>query len=126
MISVFDDWVLDFQTGIPAYRQIIQRIQSGVSAGLLREGDQLPTIRALHQQLGINPNTVARAYRELQLLGTITSEQGSGCYVAPTDKADRERQAKIATFASAVATEAREQGIELTELIAHLSTQPAK
>src|SRR3954470_24460950 len=78
-----DTWRLEFHSGIPVYRQIIHHVQAAVAAGRLEEGDQLPTIRALHEKLNVNPNTVAKAYRELAHLGVITAEQGSGCYVAP-------------------------------------------
>ena len=74
-----DSWALECLSGIPVYKQIIHHVQAAVANGRLGEGDQLPTIRALHEKLQVNPNTVAKAYRELQHLGVIAAEHGSGC-----------------------------------------------
>ena len=75
-------WNIEFHSGIPVYKQIIHQVQAAVTAGQLKEGDQLPTIRALHQQLNVNPNTVAKAYRELAHLGLVAAEHGSGCFIS--------------------------------------------
>ena len=64
---------IEFNSGIPVYRQIINAILTSISSGSMGLGDQLPTIRSLAQQLNINPNTVAKAYRELELTGIIES-----------------------------------------------------
>ncbi len=82
-MELLQNWVIEFDSGIPVYKQIIHRISGAVAQGALREGDRLPTIRALHEALNINPNTVAKAYRELELKGMISAERGSGCFVAP-------------------------------------------
>lgn len=117
----FDSWTLEFHSGIPAYKQIIHHIQAAIAAGALAEGDQLPTIRALHQILDVNPNTVARAYRELQTLGVIISQQGSGCFVAPMPKniplKARARQAKVREIAARLAAEARSHQIPVTLIV---------
>jgi len=68
--------------GPPIYRQIMDQIKNLVAAGRLRPGDEMPAIRALAQQLLINPNTVARAYRDLETQGVLQSRQGSGTVVA--------------------------------------------
>lgn len=119
------DWRIEFHSGIPAYRQIINRIQAEISRGNLREGDQLPTIRALHQKLQVNPNTVARAYRELALTGVIESQQGSGSFVArPRDHAalpTEVRQAKTEELAARLTAEARSHGIQIEDLIKRLT-----
>jgi GntR family transcriptional regulator len=89
----------------------------------------LPTIRALHEKLGVNPNTVAKAYRELQHLGTITAEHGSGSYVAPAapgrpvELPVRARKAKINELCARFAAEARSHGIPFDELVAQLQRQ---
>jgi len=122
-----DNWVLEFQSGIPAYKQIIHHIQAAVAAGRLTEGDQLPTIRALHKKLKVNPNTVARAYRELEHLGIISAEQGSGCFVAPQAFAPpatlsaKSKQAALKELCLRFAAEARSQGISFPELVRHLN-----
>lgn len=62
----------------PAYRQVVEAVTGAIARGELREGERLPSIRTLARRLAINPNTVARAYRELEYLGTISSQRGSG------------------------------------------------
>jgi len=68
--------------GIPIYRQIVNQVKYLVAAGRLTAGDQLLPVRSLAEQLVVNPNTVARAYRELESSGVITSRQGSGAFVS--------------------------------------------
>jgi GntR family transcriptional regulator len=121
-----DPWVLEFHSGIPVYRQIIHRVQAAVADGRLKEGEQLPTIRALHEKLNVNPNTVARAYRELHHLGVISAEHGSGCYIAPAapvrpaELPARERKAAIRDLCARFAAEARSHGISFDELVEQL------
>lgn len=70
-------------TGEPIYAQIKAQIRRAVAAGGLREGDQLPSVRALAEQLTVNPNTVARAYNEMVVEGILESQPGRGIFVAP-------------------------------------------
>lgn len=79
--SVLDQWQVEYNSGIPVYRQIIDRVGRAVAAGAFKPGDQLPTIRALSERLNLNPNTVAKAYRELELKGIIMSERGCGSFI---------------------------------------------
>src|SRR5277367_1623554 len=79
--SVLDPWQVEYNSGIPVYRQIINQACAAVAAGTFIPGDQLPTIRALSERLNVNPNTVAKAYRELELKGVIVSERGSGSFI---------------------------------------------
>jgi GntR family transcriptional regulator len=72
---------LNHSSGIPVYLQLMQQIRHGVETGALRAGERLPTIRSLAEELVINPNTVVRAYRELQHEGIVELRQGSGAYV---------------------------------------------
>ena len=87
---------LDLASGVPAYRQIIDQILGAIASGTLRGGDQLPTVRQLAVDLSINPNTVVRAYRELEIRGILTTQQGIGTFVTtkpvPVDEAVRQRQ----------------------------------
>ena len=88
--------MLDLATGVPAYRQIIDQVLGAIAAGTLQGGDQLPTVRQLAVDLSINPNTVVRAYRELEIRGILTTQQGIGTFVTtqpvPVDEAVRQRQ----------------------------------
>jgi GntR family transcriptional regulator len=87
---------LDLASGVPAYRQIIDQVLGAIASGTLRGGDQLPTVRQLAVDLSINPNTVVRAYRELEIRGILTTQQGIGTFVTtqpvPFDEAVRQRQ----------------------------------
>ena len=87
---------LDLASGVPAYRQIIDQVLGAIASGTLRGGDQLPTVRQLAVDLSINPNTVVRAYRELEIRGILTTQQGIGTFVTtqpvPVDEAVRQRQ----------------------------------
>jgi GntR family transcriptional regulator len=88
--------MLDLATGVPAYRQIIDQVLGAIASGTLRGGDQLPTVRQLAVDLSINPNTVVRAYRELEIRGILTTQQGIGTFVTTqpvaVDEAVRQRQ----------------------------------
>ena len=77
-------FTLDQRSGVPAYRQIIDQVLGGIAAGTLHPGDQLPTVRQLAVDLAINPNTVVRAYRELEIREVLATQQGTGTFL--TDK----------------------------------------
>ena len=72
---------IDTKSGVPFYRQIIEQIKFGIARGELEPGDRLPTVRQLAVDLSINPNTVIRAYRELEIEGVLDTQQGSGTFV---------------------------------------------
>ena len=72
---------LDFHSGLPIYTQIVNQIQSQLANAVLKPGDQLPTVRALAQELRVNFNTVARAYRILDEVRIISTQQGRGTYI---------------------------------------------
>jgi GntR family transcriptional regulator len=87
---------LDSHSGVPVYRQLIDQVQVAIAAGVLTVGDQLPTVRQVAVDLVINPNTVSRAYREMEIRGTLDTQQGSGTFIADKKieyaKGERERQ----------------------------------
>ena len=87
---------LDSHSGVPVYRQIIDQVQGAIATGVLAVGDQLPTVRQVAVDLVINPNTVSRAYREMEIRGTLDTQQGSGTFIADKKieyaKGERERQ----------------------------------
>ncbi len=72
---------IDFRSGIPIYLQIVDRIKQMIASGRLKSGDQLPTVRALAQDLRVNFNTIARAYRILDEANVISTQQGRGTYI---------------------------------------------
>ena len=80
---------VDPTSNVPIYLQIVEAVQRLVATGALEPGDQLPTVRQLAVDLRVNPNTVARAYLELDRSGVISSQQGRGTYVSERPDADR-------------------------------------
>jgi len=72
---------IDFRSGLPIYTQIVSQLQAQVVGGVLKPGDQLPTVRALAEELRVNFNTVARAYRILDETRIISTQQGRGTYI---------------------------------------------
>ncbi len=72
---------LDFRSGLPIYTQIVEQVQSQLANGILKPGDQLPTVRALAEELRVNFNTIARAYRMLDEARIISTQQGRGTYI---------------------------------------------
>jgi GntR family transcriptional regulator len=73
---------LETRSGVPTYLQLVQQVRQAVRLGILRPGDQLPTVKEVVEQLTINPNTVLRAYRELDLEGLVEGRRGVGTFVA--------------------------------------------
>ena len=72
---------LDYRDARPIYTQIVENFRTQITTGVLQPGDKLPSVRELAQQLSINPNTIQRAYRELELRGDIVTIPGKGCFV---------------------------------------------
>ena len=120
-----NQWRLEYNSGIPVYRQIINQVCAAVAAGAFKPGDQLPTIRALHERLNVNPNTVAKAYRELELKGIIVSERGSGSFVqaqphAPAPSAS-EKEAALKNLYHRLLAQAASSGLTETEVLAFMT-----
>jgi GntR family transcriptional regulator len=122
---------LDSKSGVPIYRQIQDQIRFGVASGILVPGEQLPTVRALAVDLKVNPNTVIKAYSDLEREGLLTSEQGSGTFVAELVRpllAKGERQAKLASLCSEFLAQAARYGFappEVMQAIQSLSERNA-
>ena len=94
---------LNTKSGVPIYRQIQDQIRYGVASGMLTPGEQLPTVRALAVELSVNPNTVIKAYSELEREGLLTTEQGSGTFVSAQPNvsvADESRESKLESLCS--------------------------
>ena len=87
-------------SGEPIYQQLVRQLKHAISAGALAAGDQLPTVRDLAEQLVINPNTVARAYRELFTAGLVEGTQGAGTFVKARSRVMKttERESRIQPF----------------------------
>ena len=95
MKSLTENIHIDFRSGVPIYTQIVEQVKQQLVSGLLKPGDQLPTVRALALELRVNFNTVARAYRLLDEAGVISTQQGRGTYILeipPPEHTDKLRQ----------------------------------
>jgi GntR family transcriptional regulator len=114
---------LDQRSGVPVYRQIIDQVLGGIAAGTLRAGDQLPTVRQLAVDLAINPNTVVRAYRELEIREVLATQQGTGTFLTdkkpPVDELERRR--RIGQLCGELLSRAGAEGIALAEIVCYLS-----
>jgi GntR family transcriptional regulator len=100
---------LDFRSGLPIYIQIMNQIESQVAGGILKPGDQLPTVRALASELRVNFNTVARAYRMLDEARIISTQQGRGTYITeipPPEIKEKLRQETLEALARRYISEA--------------------
>jgi GntR family transcriptional regulator len=114
---------LDLHSGVPVYRQIIDQVRGGIASGNLAAGDQLPTVRQLAVDLAINPNTVVRAYRELELGGLIETHQGTGTFIGTQKmkKADAERERQLTQIVADCVSRAGAAGFTIGDLIEELS-----
>jgi GntR family transcriptional regulator len=116
------EFVLDLHTGVPVYRQLMDQVRAGIASGTLAAGDQLPTVRQLAVDLSINPNTVMRAYRELELGGLLETHQGTGTFISnkKPEKKTVERERQLSQMAGEFAARAGAAGFTLEELIDRL------
>jgi len=110
---------LDFHSGLPIYTQIVNQIQNQLANRTIKPGDQLPTVRALAQELGINFNTVARAYRILDEARIISTQQGRGTYITeipPPEVSERLRHESLEALTKRFISEASRLGFSKREI----------
>ncbi len=110
---------LDASSGVPFYRQIIDQVLLAVADGRLQPGSQLPTVRQLAVDLSINLNTVAKAYREMEIRGIVETQQGTGTFVAsrrPNSNA-RERRKAVNDLVDRFIANSEALGIGVDDLI---------
>src|SRR5882672_8210959 len=105
--------------GVPIYLQIVNQVKRLIASGRLAAGDELPPIRVLAEQLVVNPNTIARAYLELERGGAVTKRQGAGTYVAekPSPLSRKEKLRVLSERADALLVEAGHLDMELEDVI---------
>jgi len=106
-------------SGVPVYRQIIDQILGGIASGTLSPGDQLPTVRQLAVDLAVNPNTVVRAYRELEIRGVLSTQQGVGTFITtlPVKPGDAERQRQLDQLVGSLMARAGSAGFTADDII---------
>jgi GntR family transcriptional regulator len=110
---------IDPKSGVPFYRQIIEQVKFSIASGDLKPGDRLPTVRQLAVDLSINPNTVIRAYRELEIENLLDTQQGSGTFVSENrPKIDAlERQRMLDQILTELLARASGYGLTLDEVL---------
>jgi len=113
--------------GLPIYLQIVNGVKFLIASGRLSPGDELPAIRVLAERLVVNPNTVARAYRELQVAGLVENRRTAGTYVAdgPPTLTEAERKRILSERVDALLAEARQLHISTPEVIALVEERDA-
>lgn len=106
--------------GVPIYQQIVNQVKNLVGSGRLAAGDEMPPIRVLAEQLLVNPNTVARAYRELESAGLVEKRRTAGTYVSDQGSplARRERMKILAERVDALLAESRQMNVSYEDLMA--------
>ena len=113
---------LDYRDARPIYSQIIDGFREQIAAGILKPGDKLPSVRDLAAELAINPNTIQRSYRQLELEGWIVSMQGKGCFVSG-EMSIRQREADRLTEFDKLILQLERCGVDRRELIARLQKE---
>jgi GntR family transcriptional regulator len=110
---------IDEADGVPIYLQIVNQVKYLVAARRLAPGEELPAIRVLAEKLTVNPNTVARAYRELEMAGVVEKRRTTGTYVSAggVKLARRERIRILSERVDGVLAEARQMGVSIDEVI---------
>jgi len=116
-------FILDPKAGTPYYRQIIDQIRFGIASGNLSINEQLPTVRALAVELKVNLNTVAKAYKELEIQKILETQQGTGTFINAVDNqiSESERKQKLQEIIREFTTIAHSYGFTVDELIDELN-----
>src|SRR5580698_4128381 len=124
---LLNDWKIEVHSGIPAYKQIMNRLMAAMADGTLKHGDRLPTIRELHEQLGVNPNTVAKAYHELTHKGLLDGQRGFGSFVKLDDPVSTlpvaKKKAKLKELYQRMLAEARSYGLNEEQILTFIKQQ---
>jgi len=120
---------IDFRSGIPIYLQVVERIKEYIASGRLKPGDQLPTVRSMALELRVNFNTIARAYRILDEVGIISTQQGRGTYILempPPEVAENLRQQSLEALTQRYISEVVRLGSSPNEIARMIQEQVAK
>jgi len=120
---------LDRKSGMPAYRQVVDQVRQAVRLGVLRPGDRLPTVRDVVKQIAINPNTVHRAYRDLEAQGLTEGRPGSGTFIRRSLSKVPEEQPQLQRRLEKWMREARAAGLgdeAITALVAEAAESSKK
>ncbi len=112
------EFALDLSSGVPYYRQIIKQVEMAIVDGRLTKGTRLPTVRSLAVSLQVNPNTVVRAYNELEIRGIVNTQQGSGTFISgkTIELDERERADVLKTLLDSFLANASSYGFSIDEV----------
>jgi len=116
------NFTLDYSSGVPVYRQIIDQIRFGIVSGQLKLGEQLPTVRALAVALKVNLNTVSKAYKELEIKDILETQQGTGTFINKIELVmpEKERNDKLTDICTQFSSVAFSYGFNLDEVMQEL------
>lgn len=116
------EFSLDPKSGVPFYKQVILQIEMAIADGRMINGNQLPTVRSLAVDLSINPNTVARAYNELEIRGIVNTQQGTGTFISDkkVELDEIKREKVLASISRSFISKAGSYGFSLNEIIEYL------
>lgn len=115
-------FLLDYSSGVPVYRQIIDQIRFGIASGQLKLGEQLPAVRALAVELKVNLNTVSKAYKELEIKNILETQQGTGTFINAVEHVmlEKEREDKLKEICVQFSSVAFSYGFNLDEIMSEL------
>ena len=115
-------FALNPKSGVPLYKQIILQVEMAIAGSRLSTGDQLPTVRGLAVSLQVNPNTVARAYNELEIRGIVTTQQGTGTFISnkKIELSEVEREKVLAEITRPFVIQVASYGFSLGDIIHYL------
>lgn len=116
------DFKLDLKSGVPFHRQILDQIRYGIASGRLLPGEQLPTVRDLAVQLQVNPNTVRKAYSNLEILGTLDTQQGTGTFVShqQVEIGEAEKCRMLRQICDEMVARGHQYNLTLQDIVEHL------
>lgn len=122
------DFRLDAKSGMPFHRQIVDQIKYGIASGRLLPGEQLPTVRELAVVLSVNPNTIRKAYSELDLLGILQTQQGTGTFVSKEglEISDDEKRNALSMICDEFIARGQQYNLTLDDIIKYLNKRKVK
>jgi GntR family transcriptional regulator len=116
------EFKLDLKSGVPFHRQIVDQIRYGIASDRLMPGEQLPTVRELAVQLQVNPNTVRKAYSELEILGILNTQQGTGTFVGDqqVEIGEDEKKRMLRQICDELVARGHQYGFTLKEIVTNM------
>ena len=116
------EFKLDLKSGVPFHRQIVDQIRYGIASDRLMPGEQLPTVRELAVHLQINPNTVRKAYSELEILGILNTQQGTGTFVShqQVEIGEAEKERMLRQICDELVARGNQYGFTVKEIVDHM------